>query len=197
MKYKSENFITGLILVGMTSPMLIPLVIWFFRDPAELFTQRLGINATALEIPFAWILAIITAVAYIAYTTYINQTVRQNLFKLNLLKLVGIYAAIISGIIEEIFFRQMLMDWLYNIGINVFLQIAASAIIFGLAHGLWALFTKERIFAIVAVASTTTLGLLLAITYIIGERNVLPVIVAHVLINLFIEPWLILSAVKR
>ena len=193
---KKENLIAGLILAGMASSMLIPLIRWFINDPTNLFRQRMGFNEVIAEIPFSWVLAIITAVAYIFYTAYFDKIVRQNLFKFNLLKIVGIYAAIVSGIFEEIFFRQMLMDWLQNIGTNVFLQIVVSAIAFGVAHGLWGLFSQDRSFTIAAVASTTILGLLLAITYIIGGRNVLPAIVAHMLINLFIEPWLILSAVK-
>ncbi|WP_343073159.1 CPBP family glutamic-type intramembrane protease [Salicibibacter cibarius] len=49
--------------------------------------------------------------------------------------------------------------------------------------------------ALPAILSTTVLGGLLAILYIIADRNIFAPIVAHVLINLFIEPWLILAAI--
>ena len=39
------------------------------------------------------------------------------------------------------------------------------------------------------------LGFLLALVYVVGDRNVLPAITAHTIINLFAEPWLMLHAV--
>jgi membrane protease YdiL (CAAX protease family) len=190
-----ENFIVGAILAGMATSMFIPLVLWFIYDSNGLFS-RMGIDSIAIKIPFAWILALITAVAYISWTAYGNPVVRQNLFRFNWFKLIGIYAAISSGILEEIFFRHMVMDWLHGAGVNVALQIAVSALLFGIVHGVWGLFARNKKFILGAVASTTTLGLLLAVTYIVGSRNVLPAIVAHMMINMFIEPWLVLSAVQ-
>jgi hypothetical protein len=190
-----ENVIAGLIVAGMATSMFIPLVLWFIFAPGDLFSH-MGFTATAAKIPLAWTLALVTAAAYIIHTAYGSPIVRQNLFKFNRFKIIGIYAAIPSGIIEEIFFRQMVMDWMQNAGANVALQIAVSALLFGLAHGLWGLFARDKKFITGAVASTTALGLLLAVTYVAGSRNVLPAIAAHMMINLFIEPWLVLSAVK-
>ncbi len=192
-----ERLTAGLILTGMATSMFIPLILWFIHAPHDLFS-RMGVDATAnvTKIPLAWALSLVTAAAYIRYTAYGNPTVGQNLFRFGWFKWVGIYAALPSGILEEIFFRQMLMDWLQDAGTNAALQIACSALLFGIAHGVWGLFARNRRFALGAVASTGGLGLLLALTYIVGGRNVLPAIVAHVAINLFIEPWLILGAVK-
>jgi membrane protease YdiL (CAAX protease family) len=190
-----ENVIAGLIIAGMATSMFIPLALWFVFAPGDLFS-RMGFTATAARIPLAWTLALVTAIAYVVYTAWGNPIVRQNLFKFSRFKVVGIYAAIPSGIIEEIFFRQMVMDWIQNGGANVALQIAVSALLFGMVHGLWGLFARDKKFLLGAVASTTALGLLLAVTYVVGSRNVLPAIAAHVAINLFIEPWLVLSAVK-
>jgi membrane protease YdiL (CAAX protease family) len=91
----------------------------------------------------------------------------------------------------------MVMDRMQNAGANIALQIAVSALLFGVVHGLWGLFARDKKFLLGAVASTTALGLLLAIIYVVGSRNVLPAIAAHMTINLFIEPWLVLSAVSR
>jgi hypothetical protein len=42
--------------------------------------------------------------------------------------------------------------------------------------------------------ATGTLGGLLAIVYIIGDRSVAPCVAAHILINVTLEPWLILTS---
>lgn len=89
------------------------------------------------------------------------------------------------------------MDWLMSLDFSITIQVLASAIIFGLAHGAWILLRGlEFKIALPVILSTTILGGLLAILYIIADRNILAPIVAHILINLFIEPWLILSAVS-
>lgn len=50
--------------------------------------------------------------------------------------------------------------------------------------------------ALPVIIATTVLSALLAVLYIIGNRNILATIVTHILINLFIEPWLMLSVVS-
>jgi hypothetical protein len=47
-----------------------------------------------------------------------------------------------------------------------------------------------------SVTSTFVLGALLASIYLLSRRSLLPVIVAHVGIDLLIEPWLILYALS-
>ena len=186
----------GLLLGGMATFTLIFLFMMFIPNPAN-FIFWIGFNETAWEIPLAWVLALAVSVAYIAYTAFGIPTVRQNLFKFNLLKVVGIFAAFTSGLIEEIVFRRMLMDWLYTVNVDVVLQVLLSGMAFGITHFVWALFAKNWRVGVGAVIPTTVLGLLLAIVYLVAGRNVLPTIMAHTLINLFIEPWLILHAVKE
>ncbi|NYH80573.1 membrane protease YdiL (CAAX protease family) [Actinopolyspora biskrensis] len=50
--------------------------------------------------------------------------------------------------------------------------------------------------AVPVVVSTTVLGGLLAVVYVVAGHNVLPAIVAHTLVNIVIEPWLVLAAVS-
>jgi membrane protease YdiL (CAAX protease family) len=192
---KQQSFKAGLLLGGITLFMSFFLLMWSIPDPARFF-NHIGFNETAREVPLAWILATIIAIGYIIYTCYMLPTVRQNLLKFNLLKVIGILAAIASGMSEEMVFRQMLMDWLYSNNIGVVLQILISGVAFGVAHAIWALFGGNWRTGVGAAVSTTALGLLLAVVYIVAGRNVLPAIMAHLLINLFIEPWLILHAVK-
>jgi hypothetical protein len=80
-------------------------------------------------------------------------------------------------------------------GISSLLQVIISGVAFGLAHTAWFLFKGDIKFTIPAILSTTVLGILLAIIYLVGDRNVGPCIYAHVLINIIIEPWLMLSSV--
>jgi membrane protease YdiL (CAAX protease family) len=71
-----------------------------------------------------------------------------------------------------------------------------SGVVFGLAHGSWLLIKGEFKFALPAILSTAVLGAFLAGIYLLGGRNLGPCIFAHVLINIVIEPWLLLSSVS-
>ena len=191
-----DNLKAGLLVGGLSTFMLIFLLMWFVPSPAR-FVNHIGINQTALEVPIAWVLAAAVAIGYIAYTAFAVPTVKQNLFNFNNFKFIGIYAAFTSGIVEEIVFRQMLMDRLQTNGVDVIFQILISGLLFGAVHFGWALFSGSLRMGIGAAISTTVLGLLLAVIYIVAARNVLPAIMAHMMINFFIEPWLILHAVKE
>jgi len=82
-------------------------------------------------------------------------------------------------------------------GFAPILQVVISGVAFGLAHYSWTLLTKRGIkVTLPAILSTSVLGIFLAIIYIAGGRNLGPCIFTHVLINIVIEPWLMLSAVS-
>ncbi|PKN88418.1 MAG: hypothetical protein CVU46_01080 [Chloroflexi bacterium HGW-Chloroflexi-8] len=66
----------------------------------------------------------------------------------------------------------------------------------GSGCGEWAYFRGDFKFAIPAILSTSVLGFLLAIIYLVGGRNLGPCIFAPAKINLVIEPWLMLSSVS-
>lgn len=193
---KRQKLISGLLIFGISTFMAFFIIIGFINNPAG-FINFIGINKTALDIPLAWVVAILVSICYIIYTAHMIPVVRQNLFNFNCwFKLLGIYAAFSGGIVEELVFRQMLMNWLNTNGINVILQIIISALSFGFLHFSWSLFGGNIKIGIVSTMSTIVLGACLAVIYVIAERNVLPVIIAHMIINLFVEPWLILNAVS-
>ncbi len=186
---------TALIL-GMTSAIMVsPLVMSIFWGPIPLF-QNLGFDKKSIASPLPWILATITAIAYVLYTMKVIPFVLSKQKEISLLKLLGILAALIGGIVEEVFFRRWLMDMLMLRGVETILQVIISGVAFGLAHSAWFLFKGDIQFTIPAILSTTVLGILLGIIYLMGDRNVGPCIYAHVLINIIIEPWLILSSVS-
>jgi membrane protease YdiL (CAAX protease family) len=112
------------------------------------------------------------------------------------LKLLGFLVAVAAGFCEEVIFRKWLMDLMRNHGFHLAVQITASALLFGLAHGVWGLFRGSIRAAAGAVTATSILGFMLAIVYLLSHRIVAPCVLAHFLINLFIEPGLVLAAVR-
>ena len=144
----------------------------------------------------AWLLAAAIAAAYSAYAARALPLVGAHMFDWHWLKLIAIPFAIVTGSFEELFFRKWLMDWAAHADSPVVLQAAISALVFGAAHGIWGLFGRQWRVAVGAVASTTILGALLALVYLLAGRQVAPCIWSHMLINLAIEPWLVLAAVQ-
>jgi uncharacterized protein len=186
---------TALIL-GMTSLfMFSPLAMSLFWRPIPLF-RNLGFERESIAPLWAWTLATITAVAYVLYTMKAIPLVLAQQKEISLFKLLGILSALVGGIVEEVFFRRWVMDILMSRDVAPILQVIISGIVFGLAPTAWILFKGEFKFTFPAILSTSILGILLAIIYLVGGRNLGPCIFAHVLINIFIEPWLMLSSVS-
>jgi uncharacterized protein len=186
---------TALIL-GMTALfMFSPLAMSLFWRPIPLF-QNLGFERESIAPPLAWILATITAIAYVLYTMKVIPLVLVKQKEISLFKLLGILSALVGGIVEEVFFRRWTMDVLMSRGVAPTLQVIISGIVFGLAHTSWILARGDFKFTLPAIFSTSFLGILLAVTYLVGGRNLGPCIYAHAIINLIVEPWLMLSSVS-
>ncbi|GAK08105.1 CPBP family intramembrane glutamic endopeptidase [Geomicrobium sp. JCM 19038] len=193
--FTHEEKITAFLLIGISSFCTFWLLYWYLGNPQQFVTHRLGLTSEAFNHPFVWILAFVIVIGYVMYTAKVVPFVRKHLFTLSWLKVLGIWAALVASTVEEILFRQVLMDWLMSLNASIPFQILASATLFGLVHGAWILLRGEFKIVLPVILSTTVLGALLAILYIIADRNILAPIVAHIFINLFIEPWLILSAI--
>jgi hypothetical protein len=144
----------------------------------------------------AWLAAAAVTAAYVLYAVRALPLIGQRFFDLHWLKLLAIPFAIVTGTMEEIWFRRLLMDWAATQGAGALVQVLASAAIFGLAHGIWGLFGGKWRIAVGATLATGILGGLLALVYLLAGRQVAPCIWAHLLINLAIEPWLVLAAVS-
>jgi hypothetical protein len=187
---------TALIL-GMTALfMFSPLAMSLFWHPIPLF-QNLGFERGTIAPALAWILATITAIAYVLYTMKVISLVLAKQREISWFKLLGILAALVGGIVEEVFFRRWTMDMFMKGGFNPILQVIISGVAFGLVHASWTFLAKRDFKATLpAILSTSILGIFLAIIYLAGGRNLGPCIFAHVLINIVIEPWLMLSAVS-
>jgi len=105
---------------------------------------------------------------------------------------------ITAGFCEEAIFRGFVMTEARNGGAPLWLQIVLSALLFGMAHAGWGGMTaKFDIGSMIgAMISTAILGVMLAGVYVIGRRSLVPVVVAHGVIDAIIEPWLILFALS-
>jgi len=187
---------TALILGTATLIMFSPLAMSLFWYPIPMF-QNLGFERETIAPPLAWILATIIAIAYVLYTMNAIPLVLAKQKEISLFKLLGILSALVGGIVEEVFFRRWTMDMFMKGGFNPILQVIVSSVAFGLAHASWTLLAKRNFkVTLPAIISTSILGIFLAIIYLAGGRNLGPCIFAHVLINIVIEPWLMLSAVS-
>ncbi len=174
--------------------MLSPPTYWIFRG--EPLAAYLDLVPGSLAPWPVWMAALLFAGSYIAYTFWAVPLVRKQQREFSLFKLIAIPSALGSGVMEELVFRRLVMDWLVTQGIGALLQIIVSAAIFGLAHLFWHAFSREKSFSLGAAISTFVAGIGFAVLYLLGGRNLGPCIMAHFLINLVIEPWLVLAAVS-
>jgi hypothetical protein len=167
-----------------------------FPGPREYFTWLGFLPGRHSPAPYGYPAALVVAALFIALSAWRLPSVRANLVRPSWLKLLAITVAVFAGILEEVAFRPILMNALQARGIGVILQVLASAVGFGLVHGVWALFGGHLRAGIGAVLATSLLGGALACVYLIAGRSVAPCIVAHFLLDLFIEPGLILAAAR-
>jgi hypothetical protein len=186
---------TALILGTATLIMFSPLAMVLAGYSIPMF-QNIGFERGAIAPLLAWILATITAIAYVFYTMKAIPLVLAKQKEISLFKLLGILSAVVGGIVEEVFFRRWFMDKLMLGGFASIIQIILSGLTFGLAHTSWILTKRDFRFALPAILSTSVLGIFLAIIYLVGGRNLGPCIFAHAMINIIIEPWLMLSSVS-
>lgn len=107
-------------------------------------------------------------------------------------------AALIGGLSEETVYRGFVISRARDLGLPAVAQVLLSGLLFGLAHvgwgGLSGSFDPRA--ATAAMVSTGVLGVLFACVYLLAGRSLWPSAAAHALINLAIEPWLMLSAIS-
>jgi hypothetical protein len=181
-----------IILIGILAAEAVPFVFVLRLSPPGVLARLYGFDAAHWP---AWAAALLVALAYILYAMRAFPLIRTELATVSALKVAAIAMAIVSGTVEELYFRKILMDWAGHHGWAALGQVALSAIAFGAAHAVWGLFGKQWRVAVGAAIATGVLGALLGGVYLLSGRQVAPCIWSHMLINLTIEPWLILAAV--
>jgi hypothetical protein len=134
-------------------------------------------------------LALAVAGAYCAITA-LNPAVGGRLTEYIPLKLLAIVAALVAGLVEETIFRGYVMTALETTRHGQVTQIVVSGVCFAIAH--FYAFTSP-ITLLVTFGMTFALGVGLAATYLVGGRSLTPAIIGHALVDLVIEPWLLLG----
>jgi membrane protease YdiL (CAAX protease family) len=110
----------------------------------------------------------------------------------------GLGVGITAGVCEEAIFRGFVMTQARDAGLPVIVQVALSALLFGLAHIGWGTMTGHiNVGALLgSIGATAVLGALLGGVYVLGHRSLTPVMAAHGAIDIAIEPWLMLFALS-
>ena len=159
------------------------------------FWRYIGASSPLRAGVWGWLLGLAVAAAFVLYSIRI-PSVRDTLFRISRLKLLGLLVACGASLCEEAIFRKWLMDCLQSRGFIVPVQILASALTFGLLHGIWGLMGRNVKAALGAIAATSILGALLALVYLASHRVLIPCVIAHFLVDAFIEPGLVLGGLR-
>jgi membrane protease YdiL (CAAX protease family) len=187
---RKSGFILGIITAVEAGWVLMNLQVSGWR-----FIRYLGFAPGLAGNLAGWIAALLATVIFVALALRL-PSVRENLFRPSLLKLLAIALAISAGILEEVMFRRWTMNWLMAHGYGPIVQVLGAGLLFGAIHGIWGLMGKSFRAAIGATVATGFLGMMLAIVFLLSGRSLAPCIVAHFLINLLIEPGLVLAATR-
>ena len=161
----------------------------------ERFTRYLGFGAGLAGTWWGWAAGVVVTAGFVRMSLRF-PSVRENLLRPSGLKVLGLAVAITAGILEEVMFRKWIMDALATRGLGIVLQVLASALAFGLLHGVWGLMGKSVRAALGATVATGLLGGALAIVYVLAGRSLAPCVASHFLINALIEPGLVLAACR-
>lgn len=135
-------------------------------------------------------LGLAVAIVYAGLSAALNPAIGSNVLTFTLLKGLAIVAALVAGVVEETIFRGYLMTSLEQMGRGRVTQVLFSGVAFAIAH-FYGFVSPTAI--LITFGLTFILGVALAVTYLVGARSLTPVILSHALIDLIIEPWLLLS----
>ncbi len=111
----------------------------------------------------------------------------------------GLLAGMAAGFGEEVVFRGFIMTALAWGGFGHLGQVTGSALLFGLAYAGWGLLGRRASApaALRAMCSTALVGVLYSLLYLWSGRSLMPVIAAHAITDLIIEPALLETMIAR
>jgi uncharacterized protein len=144
-----------------------------------------------------WILAALVVVLFCAGGMRGYPLIKRHVLDWDWIKLVAIFFAFFSGLMEEVWFRYGIMNWAQSHGHGPVVQVVYSALIFGAAHAVWGIAARSWRVATGSMVATGILGAGLGIVFIASDRVLAPCIWAHISINLILEPWLLIAAMTR
>ena len=185
---------TAWLAAGVIVAFAAALLIWAGRDP-DAFAAELGIGADIP--PRGWIVAGLVAAVYTAYTLWAVPQIRPVVSEVSWFRALAIPLAVGSGLVEEMFFRHILMTSFAHGGLGAVAQVLLSALAFAAVHTIWVVFGRSWAAALPILLSTFALGVLMSLVYLASDRVVLPAVIAHAAINLVIEPGLLLNSARQ
>ena len=142
---------------------------------------------------FAVAAGILIAVIYSAVTLS-SPLFGSHAAELSLFKVWGAFVGVVGSLVEELVFRGFVMTELEDAGVAPAAQTVVPGLSFSLIHGGYNVL-RGRFALLPGLGFTFVLGLALAWVYLAGRRSLTGPVLAHGLINLLIEPWLMLGFV--
>lgn len=158
------------------------------------FLRNLGFVSGPQGTVLAWCLGLVVAAIYSTYAVRNIPLVREHWRAVSAFKVLGILVAVSAAVVEEAFFRRVIMDELLGADWPAVIQVVASGLTFGLAHGIWGIMTGRISVGVGTMVATGTLGTALGIVYVIGDRSLAPVIVSHFIVTATIQPGITFAA---
>jgi membrane protease YdiL (CAAX protease family) len=177
--------ITAAVLFGIAALQAIPLV-FAIRGLDRLYRYP--------QSPFIICAVLVIAGLYVAYSAR-HPGIRQHIGNVSWLRIPAVLVAVTASIVEEFYFRHVLMDVLQRYGIAIVWQVLASGFSFGLFHAMWGVWGGWPVVR-GAITATTGLGIALALLYLLSGRHLAAPIEAHFLVDLILEPALVIFAVE-
>ena len=113
--------------------MWFPVAALLMGSPPR-FLRDLGFVSGSRGTLLAWCMGFVVAVFYGAYAVRHIPLVREHWRAVSLFKLLGILVALSAALVEEAFFRLLLMDALLIAGWLLVVQVVASGLFYGPPH---------------------------------------------------------------
>ena len=177
--------ITAAVLFGIAALQAIPLV-FAIRGIDRVFSYP--------QSPLTILAVFVIAGLYVAYSAR-HPGIRQHLGHISWLRVPAVMVAVTASIVEEFYFRHVLMDGLDRSGVAIVWQVLVSAFAFGLFHAMWGVWGGWPVVR-GAITATTGLGIALALLYLLSGRHLVAPIEAHFLVDLLLEPALVIFAIE-
>jgi membrane protease YdiL (CAAX protease family) len=191
-----QSSLRARVTVELTAAMIteVGILLWAVRRGPPL--RDIGFGKPA---PFGgWLAAVLVAALFIWFNLALPLS-GQRIAEFSLFHVSNaLIAAVVAGFVEEALFRGYLIDELRRAGWGNKMQAIISAAAYGVVHAAWGLTSGLFTFQMIggAVIGTTVFGLFCAAVYLLSRRSLTPVMLCHGAIDLVIEPWLFMVAVR-
>ncbi len=178
----SEAMMHGMF-IGLPPALWAAVLLWWWvhRKKAA-FVELYCTRSIALGMDIG--LGLILGALWVAVYGLFDVVSWRDMFTLHAAKLASVPASLSAGFCEEFLYRGFLLWLLVAVGAGKGSRLVITSIAFGLAHCFWGPW---------GMAWTTMLGFTFGLA-VLWRGNVWPAVVAHALLDLFIEPGLIQKA---